>query len=114
MERAASALIAVIIVVGGAILYFYLSNLLLDTVFSARGKGPIAARNQKIAATIRPWLFLGPALIALGLYLVYPLIDSVRLSLLNKTGEQFVGLQNYVWAVNDTQFRESVFNNILW
>jgi len=114
MERVASALITVIIGVGGAILYFYLSNLLLDTIFSARGKGPEAARNQKIAATIRPWLFLGPALIALCLYLVYPLVDSIRLSLFNRTGETFVGLQNYAWAVNDTQFRESVFNNILW
>ena len=114
MERVASALITVIIGVGGAILYFYLSNLILDAIFSARGKGPEAARNQKIAATIRPWLFLGPALIALGLYLVYPLVDSVRLSLFNRTGETFVGLQNYVWAVNDTQFRESIFNNILW
>ncbi len=114
MERVAGALFTVVVGVGGALLYFYLSNLVLDAIFSARGTGPKAARNQKIAASIRPWLFLGPALIALGLYLVYPLVDSIRLSLFNRTGEEFVGLQNYVWAVNDTQFRESVFNNILW
>jgi alpha-glucoside transport system permease protein len=114
MERVAGALVTVVIGVGGAILYFYLSNRILDAIFSARGKGPKAARNQKIASTIRPWLFLGPALIALILYLVYPVVDSIRLSLFDRTGEVFVGLQNYVWAVNDTQFRESVFNNILW
>ncbi len=114
MDRVASALVTVIIGVGGALLYFYLSNLILDAIFPARGKGPIAARNQKIAASIRPWLFLGPSLIALGLYLVYPLVDSIRLSLFNRTGDEFVGLQNYIWAVNDNQFRESVFNNILW
>lgn len=114
MERVATALVTIVIGVGGAILYFYLSNLLLDSIFPARGSGPQASRNQKIAATIRPWLFLGPALIALCLYLVYPLVDSIRLSLFNKTGEQFVGLQNYAWAVGDTQFRESIFNNILW
>jgi len=40
MERVASALITVIVGVGGAILYFYLSNLVLDSIFPARGKGP--------------------------------------------------------------------------
>jgi alpha-glucoside transport system permease protein len=114
MGQIASAVLTVVIGVGGAILYFYGSNLILDAIFSSRGKGPDAARNQKIAASIRPWLFLGPALIALAVYLVYPLVDSIRLSLFGRNGEEFVGLQNYIWAVNDTQFRQSVFNNILW
>jgi alpha-glucoside transport system permease protein len=114
MGQIASAVLTVVIGVGGAILYFYGSNLILDAIFSSRGKGPDAARKQKIAASIRPWLFLGPALIALAVYLVYPLIDSIRLSLFGRNGEEFVGLQNYIWAVNDTQFRQSVFNNILW
>ncbi len=114
MEQVVSALVTVVIGIAAALLYFYASNKLLDLIFSSRGKGAQAARNQKIASAIRPWLFLGPALLALTVYLIYPVIDSIRLSLFDRSGEQFVGLDNYVWAINDRLFRESVFNNILW
>ncbi len=114
VEQVVSALVTVAIGIAAALLYFYASNKLLDLIFSSRGKGAQAARNQKIASAIRPWLFLGPALLALTVYLIYPVIDSIRLSLFDRSGEQFVGLDNYVWAINDRLFRESVFNNILW
>ena len=114
MGQLASALLTVGIGVLGAVFYFYGSNRILDLVLPPRGKAATAARNQKIAATIRPWLFLGPAIFFLGLYLVYPVIDSIRLSFYGRSGEQFVGLANYTWAVNDTQFRESIVNNLLW
>jgi alpha-glucoside transport system permease protein len=109
-----SALLTVIVGVAVAALYFYLANFILDLVLPPRGGAIQAARNQKIAATIRPWLFLGPAILFLGLYLVYPVIDSVRLSFYGRDGVQFVGLANYKWAASDTQFRESIRNNILW
>ena len=78
------------------------------------GAAPQAVRNQKLAALIRPWLFLLPAILILGVYLVYPAIDSLRLSFFDRSGENFVGFQNYVWAVNDDEFRQSIFNNLLW
>ena len=114
MGQLVSALLTVVAGVAGAILYFYGSNRILDLVFPPRGVAAVAARNQRIAATIRPWLFLGPALFMLGLYLVYPVIDSIRLSLFDRNGFRFVGLSNYAWAVNDNLFRESIFNNVLW
>ena len=64
-----SALITVVIGVGGAAGYFYLANKILDIIWPPRGPALEAARNQRIAATIRPWLFLGPAMFFLGLYL---------------------------------------------
>ena len=114
MDQLLSALLTVVAGVAGAILYFWAANRILDLALPPRGAAGVAARNQRIAGTIRPWLFLGPALLILALYLVYPVIDSVRLSLNDRNGDTFVGLSNYVWAVNDTQFRESIFNNILW
>ena len=63
LQQIVSALVTVVIGIAAALLYFYASNKLLDLVFSSRGKGPDAARNQKIASSIRPWLFLGPALL---------------------------------------------------
>ena len=114
MQQLFSALVTVVIGVGAAALYFYGANKILDLILPPRGRALEAARNQKIAATIRPWLFLGPAILFLGLYLVYPVIDSLRLSFFGRSGENFVGLANYQWAINDQQFRESIVNNLLW
>ena len=45
---------------------------------------------------IRPWLFLFPAMFALGLYLAYPVFETLRLSLTDRSqGGAFVGLANY-------------------
>ena len=114
MEQLLSALFTVVVGVVGALLYFWLVNKLLDLIWPPRGPALVSARNQRIAATIRPWLFLGPALLALGLYLVYPVFDSVRLSLFNRTGNIFVGFDNYRWAFSDNEFLQSIQNNLLW
>src|SRR5690606_7286391 len=90
------------------------SNMLLDLALPFRKGGARAVRNQKLAAVIRPWLFLGPALLILTVYLVYPAIDSFRLSFFDRASENFVGFRNYVWAVNDAEFRQSIFNNVMW
>ncbi len=109
-----SALVTVVIGVIGAAGYFYLANKILDLIFPPRGPAAQAARNQKIAGMIRPWLFLLPAIFFLGLYLVYPVIESINLSLHGRSGVQFVGFSNYAWAASDGQFRESILNNIQW
>jgi alpha-glucoside transport system permease protein len=72
------------------------------------------AKNIRRAASIRPWLFLGPALFFLGLYLVYPVFDSLFLSLHGRNGEDFVGLDNYQWLFSNAEFIESLTNNLLW
>jgi alpha-glucoside transport system permease protein len=108
------ALVAIVVGVGACALYYFLSNMLLDLALPFRGGGMRAVRNQKLAAVIRPWLFLGPAILILGIYLVYPAIDSLRLSFFDRAGENFIGVRNYVWAVNDDEFRQSIFNNVLW
>ncbi|MDO6966549.1 carbohydrate ABC transporter permease [Rhizobium alvei] len=99
----------------GCAAYFYGSNLILDLVFPARlADSAQAARNMRRAAMIRPWLFLAPAVLALALYLVYPVFESIRLSLHDKAGQTFVGFDNYVWMFGDREFRESILNNFLW
>ena len=111
MEQAFQALTVIVLGVGGCVGYFYLSNLVLDQVlFPARG--PNMGRNINRASMIRPWLFLFPALFALGLYLAYPVVATAWMSL-QKDGE-FAGLQNYSQMVSEPKFWESMQNNILW
>jgi alpha-glucoside transport system permease protein len=115
VEQLQAAIFAIIAALAVALAYFWGANLLLDRLLPYRdGDDEGAIRNQRLATAIRPWLFLGPALLALGIYLVYPVFETVRLSLHGRDGEQFVGLANYAWLVNDAGFRESMFNNFLW
>ncbi|MCY4542566.1 MAG: sugar ABC transporter permease [Rhodobacteraceae bacterium] len=112
MEQVFWALATIVIGVFGCVLYFYLTNLLLDLALP--GRGPNAGRNINRASAIRPWLFMGPAIVLLSVYLVYPVINSVWLSLRDATGDNFVGLDNYVWLVGDRKFLESMRNNMMW
>ena len=70
--------------------------------------------REKQRERIRPWLFIAPALTILGLYLVYPAIQTLILSFYDSDGDIFVGLKNYTRALGDSRFLESVRNNILW
>ena len=109
------AFFTVILGVGGCVLYFFGSNWLLDRLLPVDASNDAAAvRNLKLQSTIRPWLFLGPALLLLTVYLVYPVFETIWLSFHDKSGDAFVGLDNYAWALNDSQFRQSIFNNLLW
>jgi alpha-glucoside transport system permease protein len=57
---------------------------------------------------------MGPALIFLGVYLVYPVFETFRLSLFDRLGQDYVGLGNYEWAINDSTFWQSALNNLAW
>ncbi|MDP8995948.1 MAG: sugar ABC transporter permease [Pseudomonadota bacterium] len=110
-----SAFLTVVIGVGGCGIYFYGSNWLLDRGFPVDASNDARAiRNLKIQATVRPWLFLFPALFMLTIYLVFPVIETIWLSFHDKAGDKFVGLANFNWALHDTQFRTSIFDNLLW
>ena len=111
-----SAIGAMIFGVAFCAAYFWFSNKLLDIVFPAKEGTEVhtAAVNLRRRGLIRPWLFLGPAIFLLVVYLVYPVVATLILSFYGPDGSQFVGGANYVWAFYDTEFRQSIFNNILW
>ncbi len=112
MEQVSFAIATIIVGVFGCVSYFYLTNIALDVIFP--GRGPNAGRNINRASAIRPWLFLGPAILLLGIYLVYPVFNSIWLSFHDASGSKFIGFDNYVWLVGDKKFLESMRNNMLW
>ncbi len=114
MNPAFQALITIIVGVGGCVGYFYLSNLFVDKILFP-ASGPNAGRNINRANMVRPWLFLFPALFALGLYLLYPVVATLWLSLTDRSaGGAFVGLANYQRMANEPKFWEAISNNLLW
>jgi len=115
MEQAFLALVTIGIGVSGCVGYFWLSNILLDKVILP-ARGPKAGRNITLANAVRPWLFLMPAVLALGLYLAYPVFATAWLSLnRNVSGELvFVGFDNYRQMMGEDKFWESLRNNMIW
>ncbi|MEM6340845.1 MAG: sugar ABC transporter permease, partial [Pseudomonadota bacterium] len=113
MSPLLQGIVTVILGVGGCVGYFFLSNLVLDRViFPARGGD--MGRNINRANVVRPWLFLLPALAALGLYLVYPVVGSFWRSLYNRAGNEFIGFDNYQIMFADQGFQTALLNNFLW
>jgi alpha-glucoside transport system permease protein len=110
-----SALIVIIVGVGGCVAYFWGANRLLELALPSRGtSGEATIANLRRQGYIRPWLFVGPALLILTIYLIYPVVETFRLSFLGRSGQEFVGLDNYLWALGDREFRTSILNNVLW
>ncbi|UHS55690.1 carbohydrate ABC transporter permease [Agrobacterium vaccinii] len=110
-----SALGVMIVGVFACAAYYWLSDKALQFIFPLKDGDVIhASRNLNRRAAVRPWLFVGPALLLLTVYLVYPVIATFILSFHDRTGDNFVGLANYRWAFFDAGFRQSIFNNILW
>ena len=66
------------------------------------------------SAALRPWLWLGPALAFLLIFLVYPTLYTVYLSFLGPTGAGFVGLANYLYVFTDGTMLMALRNNALW
>jgi alpha-glucoside transport system permease protein len=114
MHPALQGLITIVLGVGGCLGYFYLANLALDKyIFPPRLDD--AGRNINRANLTRPWLFLLPALIALGVYLAYPVIETLRLSLTDRQLDgAFVGFANYQQMFGEPKFWEAMRNNMLW
>ncbi|MET3853533.1 MULTISPECIES: sugar ABC transporter permease [unclassified Rhizobium] len=115
LSQIVSALGVVVVAVFACSAYFYFSNKILDLALPVKdGDIRAASRNLNRRGLIRPWLFIGPALLLLVVYLVYPVVATLILSFYDRSGVNFVGFANYQWALGDREFRQSIFNNILW
>ena len=61
--------------------------------------------------------FLAPALLLITIFLVYPVISTLRMSVDRGLGGEFtrfVGLDNYISLFQTPSFVGSIINNVLW
>jgi alpha-glucoside transport system permease protein len=115
VSQIVSALLVMVLGVVAAAAYFYLTNMALDAALPGSGSDVVkASKNLRRRAMIRPWLFLGPSILLLTIYLVYPVVATFYLSFFGRAGAQYVGISNYTWAYGDPGFRRAIFNNIMW
>lgn len=59
-------------------------------------------------------VFLAPAATMLLVGLVYPAISTVYQSFFDKTGDNFVWLENYIWTFTNPDGFWSVINTLIW
>ncbi|WP_353113820.1 sugar ABC transporter permease [Microbacterium sp.] len=59
-------------------------------------------------------LFMAPAVIMLMIGLIVPAISTFAKSFFDKTGKNFVGLDNYVWTFTNPDGFWSVINTLIW
>ncbi len=60
------------------------------------------------------WMYLAPAFLFLGVFLVYPVVNTVYLSFLNRDSTQPAGLLNYVTLFTNPDILIVFRNNLLW
>jgi alpha-glucoside transport system permease protein len=101
-SRFVTALVAIIWGVGGVALLFLLSNWLVEQL------------PQAWTATLRPFVFVGPAIAILSWYLFIPTVRTFYLSFFSAKSENFVGLDNYIFAFTNPEMVQSFRNNLMW
>ncbi len=96
------AIVALTVGTAGVWILYVLANTIVD------------ATSRRAERRIRPWVFVGPALFLLGVFLIYPIVDTVWTSLTTDTESGGFGLDNYEWAVTEPDLRTAYRNNVLW
>jgi alpha-glucoside transport system permease protein len=74
----------------------------------------ISMFSERTAAAIRPFAFVGPAMVLLAFYLVYPAVNTTILSFQNNRSTAFVGFDNYERIFTESQYLISMRNSVLW
>lgn len=95
-------LIALIVGVGGVWALYIGTNYLIEQL-------PISLRDA-----LRPYLFVGPAMVILAVFLVYPALNTIYLSFFDARSANFVGLQNYIFVFTEPEMQVALRNNLLW
>lgn len=102
MIRLINALLAIVGGVGAALLLYWILNKLVEML-------PTTWEER-----LKPWVFIGPAVAAIGLFLVYPAIRTFILSFANAQSTAWVGTENYTDLLSSSDFRQTLYNTLLW
>ncbi|MBC7725117.1 MAG: sugar ABC transporter permease [Burkholderiaceae bacterium] len=70
--------------------------------------------NRKWEARLLPYVFIGPVLVLIAAFLVYPAVRTFYLSFFNATGLAFIGFDNYTSLFGSGDFLNVLLNNLLW
>ena len=87
-----------------ALLYFFLNKL-------------IHLLPERVKRKVEPYIFIGPVLLLIGLFVIWPTLQSVRLSFMKEAidgSTTWVGFQNFKDLFAEDYFLDMVINNLMW
>jgi alpha-glucoside transport system permease protein len=102
MAKLVSAAVAILAGIGGAVLVYWALNAAVERL------------PRRWEQRLKPYAFIGPALLLVGVFLVYPAVRTIALSFYGPDSEEFVGVRNYLQLAEDPRLRSAIFNNVLW
>ncbi len=97
-----NAVIAILAGVGGMFVFYWIFNAVVERL------------SQRWERRIKPYVFVGPAVAIVALFLIYPVVQTVTYSFANRDSSAWVGFENYATIFQDDKFIEALFNNALW
>jgi alpha-glucoside transport system permease protein len=94
--------VAIAVGVGGVFVLYWGMNRAVD-LFPAR-----------VRESVRPYVFVGPCLVILAVYLVYPVINTLLISFKDANSQSFVGLDNFKFVFTDSDMLRAIRNTAGW
>jgi alpha-glucoside transport system permease protein len=102
LTKTLTALITVAAGIGAALLVYWILNKIAELL------------PGRWEDRIKPYLYILPALAAIALYLIYPAVLTVINSFKDNFSRNWVGLTNYRELFQSHEFRQTLFNTLLW
>ena len=94
--------VAIVVGVGGVFLLYWAMNRVVDLL------------PERYREGVRPYIFVGPALVILAVFLVYPVLNTILTSFKDARGESFVGLDNFQFVFTDESMLRAIRNTFGW
>jgi alpha-glucoside transport system permease protein len=102
VNRSIIVVVALVVGVGGVFALYWAMDFAVNRM------------PERFRETVRPWVFVGPALVILSIFLLYPALNTIWLSFLDGNSEKWVGLSNYGFVFTDDGMLRAIRNTLLW
>jgi alpha-glucoside transport system permease protein len=97
-----NAIIAIVGGLAGALLLYFLLNKLAEFL------------PGRWEDRVKPYFYLLPAVAAIGLFLIYPAIQTIVYSFADRDSVSWVGFSNYTDLLTNPDFLQTLLNTVLW
>jgi alpha-glucoside transport system permease protein len=101
-NKAIQVLVAIVVGIGGVwALYWGMDRL-------------VTMLPDRVGSSVRPFVFVGPAMVIIAFYLVYPAVNTTILSFQDERSPEFVGFDNFARVFTESEYLISIRNSLIW
>ena len=101
-NKAIQVLVAIVVGIGGVwALYWGMDRL-------------VTMLPERVGSSVRPFVFVGPAMVIIAFYLVYPAVNTTILSFQDERSREFVGFDNFARIFTESEYLISIRNSLVW